>query len=302
MTLPNFIIIGAAKSGTTSLYKYLQEHPDVYVSPQKEPRFFAVLSDFNKVVGNDEDQKRLWGDSITTLEDYIALFDGVRHEKAIGEASPIYIWSKDAPNNIKKYLPEVKLIAILRHPVDRAFSHYLHNLKIGLEKNSSFEDALTDDEQRHYAEYLPQGWYAMLLRRYFDFFPADRIKVFLYDDLVNDPAGLMRTIYQFIGVDDSFSGNVQKIHNASGFSKSRIVDNLFGNSVYQTAMQKILPGSVKDMIDDFVRKKNTVKPKIDLQTAHRLQALFLDEISDLQSLIGRDLTPWLEKYSTPPQA
>jgi hypothetical protein len=301
MILPNFLIIGAAKSGTTSLYKYLEEHPQVYVSPQKEPRFFAVLSDFNKVVGDDKDQRQLWSDSITTLEEYAALFNGVRNEKAVGEASPIYLWSKVAPKNIKKHLPHVKLIAILRHPVDRAFSHYLHNLKIGFEKNPSFEEALADDEVRHYAEYLPQGGYATLLKRYFNLFPPDQIKIFLYDDLIKSPAMLMCSIYQFLGIEDSFSGNIIKIHNASGISKSRIIENIFSSALYQSVAQKMLPFRIKEKVENFVRQKNTFKPKISSLTAHRLHKYFLDEIYDLQNLIDRDLTPWLEKYATLPR-
>jgi hypothetical protein len=281
--LPDFLIIGAAKSGTTSLYHYLGEHPEIFVSPKKEPRFFAVLSDFEKIVGEGPAQRRLWSDSVTTFEEYHALFEGVRHEKAIGEASPIYLWSKEAPKNIKKYLPEAKLIAILRHPVDRAFSHYLHNLKIGLEKNTSFEAALADDVQRHYTEYIPQGMYFTLLSRYYDLFPPDQIKVLIFDDLVADPGNLMQSIFQFLDVDDSFTGNFQRIHNASASSRSGIIKRL---------SRKILPEALC---------RRNIKPQISAHTANRLQNLYLEEISALQDLVGKNLTPWLKKYQKPLQ-
>ncbi len=297
MTFPNFLIIGAAKSGTTSLYRYLGEHPEIYVSPKKEPRFFAVLSDFEKIVGDDPAQKQLWSDSVTSWEEYAELFEGVQKEKAIGEASPIYLWSDEAPKNIKRYLPEIKLIAILRHPVDRAFSHYLHNLKIGLEKNSSFEAALADDKQRHYAEYIPQGMYFTLLSRYFDLFSAEQIKVLMYFDLLSDPENLMRTIFQFLEVDDSFTANCHMVHNASGFFRSKTLERLVNNRVSQKMLQITLSASLKDKVDDFIRRKNIIKPKIPTKTAHRLQNLFLEEIHALQGLIGRDLTVWLEKYN-----
>lgn len=118
--MPNFLVIGAVKAGTTSLYHYLQEHPQVYMSSVKEPRFFVLE-------GKQSDEQNAPGflrTRITTIEAYRALFDGVTTEVAIGEATPDYIHDPEAAPRIQQHLPDVRLIAMLRNPVDRAFSHY----------------------------------------------------------------------------------------------------------------------------------------------------------------------------------
>lgn len=128
MTLPNFLIIGAAKAGTTSLYHYLAQHPQIYMSPIKEPNFFALEErcvDFR----GPGDHLYIKQFSVTELERYRSLFQGVTHEQAVGEASPLYLYSPVAPARSHRYVPEMKLIAILRHPVDRAYSAFLHLLR-----------------------------------------------------------------------------------------------------------------------------------------------------------------------------
>src|SRR3954452_17434204 len=123
MTMPNFLIVGAAKSGTTSLYYYLKQHPQVFVSPVKEPKFFAYEGE--KVVyrgpGDAENNRRL----VNNLADYRALFGGANGAKAIGEASPVYLYSPKACERIRHYLPDAKLFVILRDPAERAYPSFL---------------------------------------------------------------------------------------------------------------------------------------------------------------------------------
>ena len=123
MIMPNFLLIGAAKAGTSSLYGYLKQHPQIYMSPIKEPRFFALEGETLNFNGPTRGINQT---SINTLEAYSQLFQKVTTEKAIGEASTIYLSSPKAPERIKHYLPDVKLIAILRDPSERAFSSYMH--------------------------------------------------------------------------------------------------------------------------------------------------------------------------------
>ncbi len=151
MPTPNFFVIGAARSGTTSLYHYLKQHPQIYISPVKEPRFFAFkgvadnLDSYYEPSGSD-----IVKESITSFEAYCALFQGVSCEKAIGEASPLYLWSSKACENIHQTIPDAKLIAILRDPVERAFSHFLLN-----KESNCFAQAVQDE-----LSHVRDGWFS----------------------------------------------------------------------------------------------------------------------------------------------
>ena len=146
MVLPNFLIIGAAKSGTTSLYSYLNQHPQVYFSPFKEPRFFALEG---KEVNYQGPSQVVNQKAINTIDEYEKLFAGVTDEVAIGEASTLYLYSPEAPAKIKQYIPQVKLIAILRNPIDRAYSGYCHLVRDGYESNRA--DDIGNSSKEFYA-------------------------------------------------------------------------------------------------------------------------------------------------------
>ena len=145
--MPNFIVIGASKAGTTSLYEYLKQHPQIYMSPMKELRFFAIEGEKVDFCG-PWDRIEIERYSIKTLEDYKNQFQGVTDEIAIGEASPWYLYSEKAPKSIKSYIPDAKLIAILRDPVDRAYSHFSMHVMNGREPLADFTQALQEEEER----------------------------------------------------------------------------------------------------------------------------------------------------------
>src|SRR3712207_4104321 len=131
MTLPNFLVIGAMKSGTTALYYYLEQHPEIYMSPVKEPNFFSQENA---------------ADTVTHIGTYEQLFKGASGKKAIGEASHSYLYEPRAAAEIRRYVPKVKLIAILRNPIDRAYSHFLHMVRSGTEPLDDFAQALREEE------------------------------------------------------------------------------------------------------------------------------------------------------------
>ncbi|ETW93779.1 MAG: hypothetical protein ETSY1_37760 [Candidatus Entotheonella factor] len=128
MTLPNFLVIGAGGSGTTAIYEYLRQHPQIYLTPQKETNFFGYEGQTLTFCGPG-DHELVNESSITHLDAYQAQFDGITGEIAIGEVCPLYIFSASAPDCIRHYVPDVKLIAMLRHPADRAYTNYLHMLR-----------------------------------------------------------------------------------------------------------------------------------------------------------------------------
>jgi len=195
LRFPTFVVIGAAKSGSTSLYYYLKQHPQIFMSPVKEPRFVALEGHALDFRGPGD--KRVRETTVTTLEGYQRLFDGVRDERAAGEASVLYLHHPDAAVSIARYVPDVKLIALLRDPSERAYSAFLYHTRDGHEPLATFEEALDDEARRlaagwyHGWGYRDFGFYHRHLSRYFGRFDADRIRVYLTEDLDRAPHQLV---------------------------------------------------------------------------------------------------------------
>jgi hypothetical protein len=220
MVMPNFLIIGAAKSGTTSLYEYLKQHPQIWMSPVKETNFFALEGETLDFRGPG-DQDYINRFSITKIEDYLNLFQGVDNQVAIGEASPLYLYHPTTPKRIQHYIPDAKLIVILRNPVDRAYSSFLHLVRDGREPLRNFAKALQEEEVRihsnweHIWHYKQVGFYYVQLNRYFNTFYKQQIKVYIFEDFITNPVWILKDIFQFLGVDDSFIPDMSIRHNVS---------------------------------------------------------------------------------------
>ena len=195
MTLPNFIICGTQKGGTTSLYYYLREHPQIFLPSKKEIHFF----DLNYKKGID------W---------YKRHFRGARNSniKAIGEVTPSYMYLEEVPERIHEILPDVKLIFILRNPIDRAYSHYWHEVALGYEW-LPFEEAIKAEEERltrgdiisrlHYS-YLDRGKYIEQIRRFRKYFSKEQMLILITEELKSNPEKTMRRIFEFLQVDPEF--------------------------------------------------------------------------------------------------
>lgn len=303
MILPNFIIIGAGKSGTTSIYHYLKQHPDIYVSPIKETNFFAIDDFKASVSGPGPSEADRF--PIRTLEQYGALFRYVTNETAIGEASVRYLGRPRASGRIKETLPDVRLIAILRDPVERAHSSFFHQVRESAETRS-FRQAIDDEikgavegsttltyAQRHY---LRLGLYHRHLSSYFELFARRQIAVFLYEDLKEEPGKLLRDMFDFLEVDPSFKPDTSVRYNVSGRPKNEILFNLIKKRPLTTAVKRWLPGWVRDPIAsrfEGLRGAQLNKPPID----PTLRGLVIEECREdvlrLQDLIDRDLSHWL---------
>jgi len=298
MTMPNFLIIGAMKAGTTALYAYLQQHPQVYMSPLKEPNFFAFEGermDFRA----PQDQQGINRTSVTDVETYRALFKEVRSEKAIGEASHWYLYSPRAPERIRHYIPEVKLIAVLRDPVERAYSEWLHFIRDGEEPVADFARALQEEETRKrynwaFGHYASRGFYHGQLKRYFDAFDRGQIKIYLYEDLSTDPLGVLGDMFQFLEVDRAFLPRVPVKPNVSGVPKNRALHALLTRPQRIKAFVKPhLPAGLLRLASD-VKNRNLVKPQLASETRRQMRDMYQEDVLRLQALIDRDLTKWLE--------
>ena len=181
--LPNFFIVGVGKGGTTSLYKYLSFHQEIYMSPIKEPNYFAKdIYDFHDCLDIQS--------PLENFESYIALFKNVKNEKAIGEASVSYLYSNIAPFEIRKLIPDAKIIIILRNPIERALSHFLMNLRDGLIIDTEFCRAI---QKRPL--YLELGLYSKHIKKYYSIFSKEKILLLFYEDLKENPLDLLKKIW-----------------------------------------------------------------------------------------------------------
>jgi len=292
MTLPNFLIIGAMKSGTTALYYYLAQHPQVYMSPVKEPNFFCSEGQASRE------------DTVARLETYQGLFKDVSDEKVIGEASHCYLYEPEAAVRIQQYLPDAKFVAVLRDPVDRAYSHFLHMVRNGTEPLTDFGQALREEvasacQNRGFQDYVGRGLYHDQLERYFDVFGRERVKVYLYEDLSNGPVGVLQDTFRFLQVDDSFVPDVSLRRNVSGSPRYEALDKFLRRpSPIKDALKMHLPAGLRWRLsrafDDLKTRNLAQPPAVEPGIRRRLKGIYREDILKVQELIHRDLSGWLE--------
>ena len=301
MTMPTFLIIGAAKSGTTSLHYYLKQHPEIFVSPIKQTNFFALEG--QKPDFRGPAARYINDTSVTDRAQYESLFDGATTEKAIGEASPTYMTHPHACGRIKQHLPDAKLIALLRNPIDRAYSAYMMKVRDGLEPARDFREAVRDEARRDRERwastgYVWKGFYYAQLKPYFGLFPRDQIRVYLFEEFTTQLQAVLRDIFQFLGVDDRFEPNLSTNHNASGVIRNPILRTLWtrSNSVRST-LRPLLPESVRHRLFQFVTR-NLVKQQLPSDLRAELITTFREDVLKLQELLGRDLQHWLTMPET----
>jgi hypothetical protein len=283
------------KAATTSLYTYLKQHPEVFMTSIKEPKFF---NNFNRHSTSEFQGKGF--KKIKTLDQYLALFQRATNEIAIGEASPSYIFDKDCHSLIKEVLPKAKIIAIIRQPVKRAYSNFLHARRAEQEVEIDFEKAFTEGDnilqkgtKKHF--YLEKGFYYIQLKRYFDVIPKEQIKIIIFEDIIRNPEDITQEVFEFLGVDSSFVPNTSKKANVSGIPKGYlgwIVMKLRKNNLMpDIEFSKVLPEFLVDLILNIIYSK---PEKISNKLVKKLtKKYYLEDIKKLEKLINRDLSMWM---------
>lgn len=232
------------------------------MSPIKETNFFALAGEPLDFRGPGDDATINYF-SLTTLEAYRGQFRDRGSARAVGEASPLYLYSPKVPPRIKELLPKAKLIAILRNPVRRAYSAFLHLVRDGRETVTDFGEALRlepvriADRWEHIWHYRRMGFYYEQLARYYEAFDRGQIRVYLYRDFRAAPAGVFRDLFHFIGADDTFVPSMATRYNEANIPPER-------------------------------------KPPLQPEVAEELRAAFREDILRLQDLLGRDLSHWLK--------
>lgn len=300
--LPNFFVVGAAKSGTTSIYRYLRQHPDVYMPTVKELHWFSRL----------EPNPRQGFRPITSEEEYLSLFEGWRGEKAIGEASPSYLWDPKAPERIQRSVPSAKILILLREPVDRAFSHYLADVRYGIQRKPFYE-ALRKDyagPTKGWGKchlYVELGLYCRQVSRYLERFGEGKVLVLFFEEVFADLDSTKRTlerVLDFIGVDPSEVRNIrfEQKHNPHAVPRAATKHLALGAPAARKAAQRVLPPRWKQLLSrNRLLFRRAEKPKMEVPAIEFLRRIYEPELICLEELLGHELPwkSWSEALSEP---
>ena len=298
MKKPNFIIAGFPKCGTTSLHHYLNEHPEIFMPEQKELHFFTfkILSKL-KNGPKDDIVKEM---QINSSEKYLSYFQNVKKEIAIGDASPSYINYPSEFQKIKQYLNDPKVIIILRDPINRAYSNYLH-LKREHRETMSFKDAIAVEEERMKNKYS-DFWYYKFNSTYYEKINKAKktfssVLILTIEELDKDPAVTMKKVYKFLGVDNNFSfKTISEKFNVGGNYKKNFVTKLFFQpSKFKNRIKRFIkPTSFLKIILMRTTSIFRIKPeKIDQNLIEQLKSYFKNDVENLKKL-DVNISNWKE--------
>jgi len=287
----DFVGIGAEKAGTTWIADCLREHPEVHIPKTKEIFFFNDYDPHFLSIKNYRYKRGIkW---------YARQFNG-NGDKKKGEISPTYLYGKVTPERIKKNFPNIKIIVVLRDPVSRAFSQYIHDKRLGVIKDITFDETV-----RMYSNYLDKGYYFRHLSNYFKVFPRKQVLVLFHDDLLEKPKKSLRIIYKFLGLKDLtfVPKSLKRKKNIAGRAKYPFLNYLMMQLDYMLREKRM--NLVLKAIDStglrrlaiYVRDKNSTSlnkyPSMKIGTRQYLLEAYKKENEKLEKLLKKDLKSWM---------
>lgn len=292
MNKPNFLLVGAGKSATRSLYNYMIQHPDVFMPDMKEPQFFVAKEVAGRIQKWVDDEKQ-----------YFHLFDHSEGKIAIGEASVMYLFFyEEAIKNIKKYLgTEVKIMMILRNPVDRAYSAYNFVHVNNPDEKYSFEEALEMEDERWqnharlFMQYRRMGLYAEAVKAYKENFP--NIHIMWYDEFRKEPEKILKGVFGFLGVRPDVAIDYARVWNKGGKRwKNPILRWLFmSDNIFKSTYKVFFPKRKGVRTNEFITQRFMQKAEpMNPETRKKLVEFFRSDIMKLQEVTGKDLSAWLQ--------
>ena len=285
----DFFIVGAPKSGTTSLYHYLSEHPQVEMSSQKEPDYFS-----DKAI--HEQGMYYAKNRVDTLDKYESLF--VQKESVVyGEASVSYLFYENVAEDIKKYNPNAKIIIMLRDPIERAFSHYLMDYRLGL-ISDSFENVLakiSKHKNAHlfYQQYIEVSKYAKQIQRYLDFFKKENILFIDYEDFKKNVSKTVDQVYNFLNISTEFVADINTKHNTFIMPKNKIIRLIYSFVFLRKILTFLFPIYLVKNIRVLLFKTDK-KPELLKETRSQLRIIFNDDIKKMEEVLAKNYSKWIK--------
>jgi hypothetical protein len=296
MAHPNFFLIGAQKCGTDALYAALKQHPNIFMSPQKEPAYFTMdgaLPEFR--IPTPGYRHRL----VYDREKYLALFADAGDHPVIGEASAIYLSSyfpARTAARIAAAAPHARIAALLRQPADRAYSAHAFYRARDLEPIADFRAALAAEEERIRTREIPDirhranSMYYANLTPYFDVFPRAQIRVYLHDDLLENPRRVLRDLFEFLDVPDQPDITLPRT-NVTWLNRSQALWRFLERPTpRQMRLRRRIPAAIAQRL---LRWNRFRPPPLDPALRRSLTNEFRTDILRLATLIDRDLSHWL---------
>jgi len=286
--LPNFICPGAQKSATTTLHDILIQHPDIYLPQNKETHFF------------DKDKEYIKGVNFYKNEYYST----VKEEKIIGDITPGYMFFEDSVKRIYNTLGDnIKIIFMLRNPIERAYSHYWMSYRRTYE-NQTFERAVELESDRlnknyfnkNHFSYIERGYYARQIKRFLEFFPKENMKFIIFNEFINNKNDSVKGILNFLNLNSEVHLSLDKKSNSAFLPRFRIITKILKSSpkiIKKTG--KLLPDDIRKKIVNLIEisnKQKFQKPKIKYETRNKLINIYYEDIIELESIINKDLSFW----------
>jgi hypothetical protein len=311
---PNLYLVGAPKSGTTSLYHYLDQHPQIFMSPLKEPNFHSeeirlanLTEQMRRVVEAQAPGLRAYLDGhmstkftaspVTEYSDYARLFQNVKAERVVGEASVCYLWSPSAPENIARTCPEAKILMILRDPADRAYSQYLHMLTVSKTflPFRDYVDACVRSSSTQIGALYPFlhfGRYFEQVTRYLKCFPRQQVLILFYDDYQRNPLNLVRNIFEFLDVDADFLPDMHQRHMVANVPRAHRLHRFLHPITQLAPLKKMNTPRLRRGL-----KRLAFRSRESMSMEARDRAFLVDfyrqDVERLSGLVDRDLNAWL---------
>ena len=301
MALPDFLIVGVPKAGTTALHAALAEHPQLFLSAVKEPKFFLTDGPPPRQGGPGDVQT--YREHIWRREDYEALFEGAPPGALRGESTPFYLHDAGAVQRIRRLMPKARLIVVVRDPVERAHSNWTHMWSAGLEPVGDFLMACAEEDRRAAAgwsafwHYKNLGRYGEQLERLYGLFPRDQVLICRYRDLVDSPARTLDRICRFLEVADGLIANVPR-ENVTAHPRATVGHGALSRVVrVGAAAGRLLPGTASTLVasplERMLQRKANNRQPLTWQQRRALLPCFEADIAILESVTGEEFSDWL---------
>lgn len=295
-------VVGTAKSGTTSLYNYLFQHPDIFLPNVKEIHYYSnAISKRKRDFIIPKENKQYHTKVIKDRKNYEALFKKAKDEIYLADCSPSYFYDSNAATKIYKDFPDAKIIVILREPMDRAYSQFLMERRIGIESQESFLEALRSDfengKHRIWGEdhlYVDHGFYFTQLQYYKRYFEENQILCVSFQDFIKYPHKTLEQILMFLNLDPKFNFHLEKVHNQHKTYRNTLTKFIVNHKEGLLMLEDIFPNWIIDFVKTVLFKK-TPKPQMDPKAVLYLKKIYMDEFVQLkeESLIHAEFYEYL---------